>query len=135
MTEFKYEEEATWKLTRELAWEVYGITSYQTFGGDRRVKDAIRRASFAIMANVAEGFERSESEDEFNRYLARAKNEITALSVQLASALEQNYIETDVVKRLEGLMGDLGFIISGIMTSLGDVDFSVSSMSGGYRGL
>ena len=117
MKEYKFEEEETWRLTRDLAWEIYELTSRSSFGEDHQTRNNIRRATFAIMANVAEGFERGGT-SEFNRYLSNAKDELIELRVQLNSAVRQGYIANETVVKLETFIEELGCMISSLMTSL-----------------
>ena len=117
MKEYKFEEEETWRLTRDLAWEIYELTSRSSFGEDHQTRNNIRRASFAIMANVAEGFERGGT-SEFNRYLSNAKDELIELRVQLNSAVRQGYVANETVVKLETFIEELGCMISSLMISL-----------------
>jgi four helix bundle protein len=117
MKEYKFEEEETWRLTRGLAWEIYELTSSGSFGDDHQTRNNIRRASFAIMANVAEGFERGGT-SEFNHYLSNAKDELIELRVQLNSAVRQGYVANETVVKLETFIEELGCMISSLMTSL-----------------
>lgn len=117
MSSYIVEEEETWRRARELAWEIYSITGRDYFGDDNRLKNAIRRASFAIMANVAEGFERGGTA-EFNRYLLAAKEDIADLGQQLQIARARGYIGKDSQERIESMLSDLGCMISGLMTYL-----------------
>ena len=117
MKEYKFEEEETWRLTRGLAWEIYELTSRSSFGEDHQTRNNIRCASFAIMANVAEGFERGGT-SEFNHYLSNAKDELIELRVQLNSAVRQGYIANETVVKLETFIEELGCMISSLMTSL-----------------
>ena len=128
MDGYAFEEAETWKRARELAWEVYGLTSKSNFGDDFRLKNSIRRASFAVMANVAEGFERSGKSD-FLRYLAEAREEIQDLCHWINVAHQNDYIKQDAVKRIEILSEDLGCMISGLMTYVRQSEIVVDTVS------
>jgi len=133
MKEYKFEEEETWKLARELAWDVYGVTSRGAFESDHQVRNSVRRTSFAIMANVAEGVERGGTL-EFVRYLSRAKDEVKELLKQLQSAQEAGFITSATLVRLEMALESLGCMISGLMTSINQEFISADSVSVSYQG-
>jgi len=132
MKDYKFEEEETWKLARELAWDVYGVTSHDAFESDYRVRNSVRRASFAIMANVAEGIER-DGTLEFVRYLAEARDEVEALRQQLEMAHENGFINNATLARLIQALESLGCIISSLMTSINQEFISPESMSVSYH--
>ena len=130
--DYKYEEEQSWKMARELAWDVYGVTSRGGFERDHRVRDSVRRASFAIMANVAEGIERGGTV-EFVRYLGQAKDEIKELRLQLVAAQEKGYLSSASLTRIEASLAALGCVISGLMTSINQAFINSNSMSVNYQ--
>ncbi len=132
MKEYKFEEEETWKLARELAWDVYGITSRGAFETDHRVRNSVRAASFAIMANVAEGVERGGTL-EFVHYLSRAKDAIGELQQQLMKVQEKGFINSTTLARLETTLESLGCMISGLMTSINQDFINADSVSVSYQ--
>ncbi len=134
MKAYKHEEEETWKMARELAWDVYSITNQGAFEGDHRVRNSVRRASFAVMANVAEGVERGGTQ-EFVRYLSRAKDEIEELSQQLVQAQENRFINSATLVRLESSLESLGCMISGLMTSINQEFINIDSLIVSYKSI
>ncbi len=133
MNEYKFEEEETWKLARELAWDVYSVTSRGVFESDYLMRNSVRRASFAIMANVAEGVEKG-GQSAFIRHLSRAKDEIGELQQQLQMAQECGSINSATQARLEMMMGSLGCMISALMTSINHEFISVETVRLNYQG-
>jgi len=127
MNEYKFEEEETWKLARELAWDVYSVTSRGAFERDYLMRNSVRRASFAVMANVAEGVEKGGTV-EFIRYLSRAKDEIDELQQQLQTTQECGFINSATLARLEMMMRSLGCMISALMTSINQEFISVETV-------
>ncbi len=129
MESYAREEEATWRRARELAWEVYALTNRAGFGDDHQLRDSIRRTSFAIMADIGEGFERGGTR-EFISYLADARDDVEELRLQLATAYQRHYINAAQVEPLDAMIGELGCMISSLMTHLSasfiDVDVSFS---------
>ena len=132
MKEYRFEEEETWNLARELAWDVYSITNRGAFEGNHRMRNSVRRASFAIMANVAEGIERGGTL-EFVRYLARAKDEIEALQKELTDAQQKGFINSATLARLELTLESLGCMISGLMISINQEFLNTGSVSVDYQ--
>jgi four helix bundle protein len=61
-----------WQKARILTSEIYAVSNRASFSKDFGLRDQIRRATVSIMANIAEGFERSGS-GEFVHFLAVAK--------------------------------------------------------------
>lgn len=132
MNEYRFEEEETWKLARELAWDVYSITNRGAFAGDHRVRNSVRRASFAIMANIAEGVERGGTL-EFVRYLSDAKDEVEELHQQLQQAEQKGFITEVARTRLDQTLESLGCMISGLMTSINQEFLNSGSVSVDYQ--
>jgi four helix bundle protein len=94
----------------------------------------VRRASFAIMANVAEGVERGGTL-EFVRYLSDAKDEIEELRRQLVQAQQEGFIISATLARLEVVLESLGCMISGLMTSINLEFLNTGSVSVDYQAL
>ncbi len=134
MKDYKYEEEETWNMARELAWDVYSITSRGAFDSDHRVRNSVRRASFAIMANVAEGVERG-GKQEFVRYLSKAKDEIKLLRQQLIQAQQKGFINSATLTRLELSLESLGCMISGLMTTINQEFINIDSVTVSYQSI
>jgi len=55
----KFEDIEAWQKARELTREVYKVTRSNAFSKDYGLCDQTRRSSASIMANIAEGHERS----------------------------------------------------------------------------
>ncbi|MBI3772117.1 MAG: four helix bundle protein [Gammaproteobacteria bacterium] len=115
MNPYSYEEEMAWRKSRELAWEIFGVTAASDFGGDGQLKNEIRTASFAIMGNLAEGFERG-LVPEFSHYLTTAKQHLARLGQQMQAVERAKYLEQVLCHRINFLVEDLGFLVSSLMT-------------------
>ena len=68
----RFEDLIAWQKARELTKQIYDITRTNPFSKDFGLKDQIRRASIAVMSNIAEGFDRG-GRAEFHRFLVIAK--------------------------------------------------------------
>jgi four helix bundle protein len=62
----KFEEIEAWRKARELTKRVYRISRASAFARDFALRDQIRRASVSIMSNIAEGYDRSGTENSFS---------------------------------------------------------------------
>jgi four helix bundle protein len=112
-----FEEIEGWQMARRLTFEIYGASKKSPFGKDFGLQKQIRDASVSIMANIAEGFERSGS-GEFQQFLAIAKGSAGEVISHLYVALDRGYINHEEFRRLEKLARDTGRKIGGLMTYL-----------------
>ena len=111
------EEIEAWKKARELTREIYAISKQGSFCRDFALRDQIRRASVSIMANIAEGFERSGTA-EFVQFLAVAKGSTGEAISHIYVAADQVYITKEEGDHLLGLAGETSRMIGGLMTYL-----------------
>ena len=112
-----FEEIDGWQMARRLTFEIYGASKKFPFAKDIGLQKQIRDASVSIMANIAEGFERSGS-GEFQQFLAIAKGSAGEVISHLYVALDQGYINQVEFRRLEKVARDTGRKIGGLMSYL-----------------
>jgi four helix bundle protein len=117
----KFEEIEAWQIARQLTFEIYGISKKSPFARDFPLQKQIRDASVSVMANIAEGFERSGS-GEFQQFLAIAKGSGGEVISHLYVALDQGYINHDEFRRLEKIARDTGRKIGGLMSYIRQSD-------------
>ena len=117
----KFEEIEAWQIARQLTFEIYGISKKSPFARDFTLQKQIRDASVSVMANIAEGFERSGS-GEFQQFLAIAKGSGGEVISHLYVALDQGYINHDEFRRLEKIARDTGRKIGGLMSYIRQSD-------------
>lgn len=55
----KFEDLEVWKLSKDIANQIYDLTSIGGFSQDYVLRDQIRRAVVSIFSNIAESFERN----------------------------------------------------------------------------
>lgn len=88
----RFEEIEAWRKARELVKQIYMHSNEARFARDFGLRDQIRRASISIMANIAEGYERSGT-GEFLQFLAVAKGSAAEVRSHLYVALDQGYMD------------------------------------------
>jgi four helix bundle protein len=77
-----FEDLEIWKLSSEVALEIYKITNNEKFNKDYGLKEQIRRAVISISSNIVEGFERN-GNNEFTHFLRIAKGSTGEVRSQL----------------------------------------------------
>ena len=90
----RFEDLDVWRVARQLANRIYGLTQNRPFTRDRGLVDQMRRASVSILSNIAEGFERG-SNAELTQFLYFAKGSSGELRAQLLVALDQGFINQE----------------------------------------
>lgn len=113
----KFEDIESWKLGREVAKNVYEITSKGNFSRDFALCNQIRRAAISILSNIAEGFERGGNK-EFVSFLGIAKGSCGEVRCQLYIALDQSYIDQDQFQILSEKLLETNRLIAGLMRYL-----------------
>ena len=115
MTFHRFEEIEAWQKARHLTKEIYLLSRGGPFSRDFGLRDQIRRASVSIMANIAEGFERSGT-GEFIQFLAIAKGSSGEVRSHLYVAHDQGYVpDQKVFDRVTALTIDTSQLIAGLM--------------------
>lgn len=92
MPSFKsFKEITAWQKARELTKDIYVISKDKAFAKDFGLRDQIRRACVSIMANIAEGYERSGT-GEFVQFLSMAKGSAGEVESHLCVAFDLGYM-------------------------------------------
>jgi four helix bundle protein len=112
-----FEDLIAWRKARALTAEIYRVSSQGAFSRDFGLKDQIRRASVSVMANIAEGFERSKPR-EFHQFLSVAKGSCAEVRSQLYVALDAQYVEQQVFNLLLAQADEVGRILGGLRASI-----------------
>ena len=89
-----FEDLEVWKLSRELALDIYNETIINSFVQDFELKGQIRKSSGSAMDNISEGFERG-GRKEFIQFLGIAKGSTGEVRSQLYRALDRNHISQE----------------------------------------
>ena len=105
-----------------MTFQIYEVSKRSPFARDFGLQKQIRDASVSVMANIAEGFERSGSR-EFQQFLAVAKGSAGEVISHLYVAFDQGYIDHEQFRRLEKVARDTGRKIGGLMSYLRNSGF------------
>ena len=113
----RFEDMEAWKIARELAKQIYHVTSLGEFTRDFGLKDQVRRAAVSILSNIAEGFERG-GDKEFVQFLAMAKGSCGEVRAQLYVALDQACITHEQWTTITSKAIEVSRMIAGLMKYL-----------------
>jgi four helix bundle protein len=111
-----FEDLNSWKQSRALVNQIYGLTRDLALSKDRALCSQIQRASVSMMSNIAEGFERTHLAEKLQAYnIARAScGEVRSLLY----VIEDNYRTTaPVAVKVRAAAGEAGALISGLIAS------------------
>ena len=120
-TRERFENIKAWQAARELVSAVYRVSRRGQFEKDFGLRDQIQRASVSVMANIAEGFERSSDRD-FHRFLYIAKGSAGEVLSHLFVALDLGYVTSDEFDDLRAKAEDVAKAFSGFIMYLASKD-------------
>jgi four helix bundle protein len=113
----RFEDLIAWQRARELTRAIYVLSRDGSLARDFSLADQMKRASVSIMANIAEGFERSRL-GEFHQFLSIAKASCGELRSHIYVAYDAGYIDTPTFNRLLQSTEEAGRIIGGLRASV-----------------
>jgi four helix bundle protein len=113
----RFEDFIAWQKARVLTARVYKLTNQGGFTKDYGLRDQIRRSSVSIMANIAEGFERSAAA-QFQHFLAIAKASCAELRSHFYVALNAGYLDATDFRNLIEQAAEVGQIVGGLRASV-----------------
>jgi len=108
----RFEDIEAWKKGRELAKDVYTVTSKGKFTKDYGLKDQIRRAVVSVISNIAEGFSR-QTDKEFVQFLFIAKGSAAEVQSQLYIAVDLGYISQEEFTKLYNQADEVARLLAG----------------------
>ena len=104
-----------WVNAKNMAVNIYKITSYERFKHDFNLKDQLRRSIVSISSNIAEGFGRKNNK-EFVHFLLIARGSCSESITQIIIAEEIGYLSrkqrNDFEIELERLNNNIGKFIT-----------------------
>lgn len=92
----RFEDIPVWQMARRLVNDLYRVT--KDFGKDFSLIDQLKRSSYSIVLNIAEGFERG-SNKEFANFINIAKGSAGEVRAILYLAKDRGYISNDELKK------------------------------------
>lgn len=119
----KFEETPVWQEVREFVNSVYNLlTSSKTLKNDYSLSDQLKRASYSIMLNIAEGFERGSNKD-FAHFMDYAKGSAGEVRSILYIVIDNKYITEDQFKNMIGKIENISAQLSNFKKYLIKNDF------------
>jgi four helix bundle protein len=88
-----------WKLSKELAINIYHLSNQKTFQKDFSLRDQIRRSAVSVPSNLAEGDESGSQKMSINFFFI-AKASLAELRTQFEIAKEIGYVEDSIFTEL-----------------------------------
>ena len=110
----RFEELPVWKLSKDLAVQIYKITSKGKINKDFGLKGQMQRAALSISSNIAEGFERG-SKKEFIQFLYIAKGSCGELRSQMIVAKDLGFLEDNDYSKALSFSVEISQQISGFI--------------------
>src|SRR4029077_7725872 len=107
-----YRDLKVFQRSYQLALKIHKITHRFPIFERRELVSKLRRAVTSIPINIAEGYGRKRSADDFKRFLVIAMGSSNEVSVELALARDLGYLDTKTYKELEDECDQIGRIIN-----------------------
>lgn len=113
----RFEDIVAWQKARALNLAIYEATRKPPFARDFGLTSQIQRASISVMANIAEGFERSRP-GEFHQALSIAKASCAEVRSHLYAASDLGYLQQEHFYRLLRQAEEVGRIVGGLRANI-----------------
>lgn len=119
----RFEGTPVWQETREFVNSVYNLlASSKTLKNDYSLSDQLKRASYSIMLNIAEGFERGSNKD-FAHFIDFAKGSAGEVRSILYIVIDNKYITSDQFSNMIGKIENISAQLSNFKKYLIKNDF------------
>jgi len=105
-----------WKEAKDLAIQIYRITSKGKLIKDYGFRDQLQRSAVSIASNIAEGYERNSDKD-FIRFLFIAKGSLSELRTQLDIAQSIGHIDNETFQNIENQCQHIGAMLTKLIKS------------------
>ncbi len=112
-----YEKFEAWKVSHQLALEIYRITETWPTSERYQLTAQTRRAALSAPTNIAEGASKR-GKPEFRRYLDIARGSLSELSYLLLFSRDRGILDEETFGRIEALRDRAGKITWGLYASL-----------------
>lgn len=114
----RFEDLVAWQQARELTREVYSVSSKGSLKHDFGLRDQLRRAAVSVMSNLAEGFERVGFGEKV-QFMNVARTSCAEVKSLLYICLDNEYLESPVVRALQSQCSRISRLTSGLIRSVG----------------
>ena len=99
-----------WQKAKDLALNIYAMSTTGAFATDFSLRDQIRRAAVSVPSNIAEGEWRDTNKDSI-RFFHMAKGSLAELWTQLIISQEVGYIKATELKELQITCGEIAAML------------------------
>ena len=106
-----------WQKAKDLALNIYAMSTTGAFATDFSLRDQIRRAAVSVPSNIAEGYGRNSTSD-YVRFLQMACGSLYELQTQLEIAVNRKYLDSETVQPLISAADEIGRMLGGLIASL-----------------
>jgi len=113
----RFEDLIAWQKARLLTQEVYRVTRTGTFNRDFELSSQIRGAAISVMANIAEGFERS-GRRELLQFVSVAKSSCGEVLSHLYVGLDAGHLNPQDFEDLKTKTVEVARILGGLRAAL-----------------
>ena len=113
----KYEDLIVWQKAIDLVVEVYSLAKLLPNDEMYALSNQMKRAAVSIPSNIAEGQERSSTND-FVRFLHIAKGSKGELETQLLICVRLNYLTQSQIVNAQNLLIEIGKMLNAIIHKL-----------------
>ena len=103
-----YRDLRVFQRSYELALKIHRITQKFPIFERRELGSQLRRAATSIPTNIAEGYGRKRSADDFKRFLVIAMGSANEVSVELALAKDLGYLSKETCDALQTECDEIG---------------------------
>ena len=104
----------TWQLAKEVAVEIYRVTSSGPVARDFGLRDQMRAAAVSIPSNIAEGDERGTNRD-CVRFFHIAKGSLAELRTQIEICREVSLLDRTTCDALEAKLDSLARMLGALI--------------------
>ena len=112
-----FEDLQVWQKARLLTRWIYTITKSGPLSMDFGLKDQLQRASVSVMANIAEGFERS-GKNEYRHFLTIAKGSCGEARSLLYIVIDNGYYSEQEIKKIQSEAIQISKMLSSLINKL-----------------
>lgn len=123
MSQNSYKDLIAWQKGMELVAMIYDATEGFPASEQYGLVSQLRRAAVSVPSNIAEGKAHYSNRD-FVRFLRHARGSLAEIETQVLIAHQRKYLTDATMKQLTKKLDELGRILSGLINSLKEHEFT-----------